>query len=77
MSANFQLKRSPEEIRELIEECRESKTNQIPLSFEHGIRSALSWLFYESAPYPYDATPPDISKVEIDDGREYKQGEFS
>lgn len=77
MSNKFQLCRSEEEIKELIEECRDSKTNNVPLSFEHGIRSVLSWLFYSTAPYPYDAGPPDISRIEVDDGREYKVGESS
>jgi len=69
--------RTEQEIKELVEECRDSVTNKVPLSFEHGIRSALSWLFYETAPYPYDAAPPDISSVVVDDGREYKEGELN
>lgn len=69
--------RSDAEIKELIEECRESKTNNVPFSFEHGVRATIAWLFFSTAPYPYDASIPDISKVEVDDGREYKQGETS
>jgi hypothetical protein len=71
----FESKRTEEEVRELIEECRFNKLNNVPLSFEHGIRSVLAWLYYETAPYPYDASIPDISKVIVDPGTDYKIGE--